>query len=57
MVPMSTPKIPKESLHEKYDFYPLFQMAAIQNIEKFWMAVTLKPLHLGIWDFASKNMF
>ena len=25
-------------------------MAAAQNREYFWMVVTLKPLHLGIWD-------
>ena len=43
-------KSPKESLHEKHDFYPLFKMAATPNRENFWMAVTLKPLHLGMWD-------
>ena len=25
-------------------------MAATQNSDNFWMAVTLKPLHLGMWD-------
>ena len=50
IVPVSITKSPKESLHEKHDFYPLFKMAAAQNRENFWMDVSLKPLHLGIWD-------
>ena len=37
-------------MHEKHVFYPLFKMAAAQNRENFWMAVTLKSLHLGMWD-------
>ena len=50
MVPVSTKKSTKESLHEKYDFYPLFKMAPAQKREHFWMAVTLELLHLVMWE-------